>query len=81
MKGWSAYLGAAVVGFAVVEGGRALYRNRDKIKRECEQLWDEWERIRGAGSIKDFVGDLSIGNILSSVNSVRGLVGQLGQFK
>lgn len=74
MKGWSAYLRAAVVGFAVVEGGRALYRHRDKLKTECKRLLD-------AEGLKGLTSDLSLGKILNSVNSLRNVANQLGRFK
>ncbi len=74
MKGSLKYLEAAVIGFALLVGGRVLYDNRDRLKRS-------WRDIRKVEGLKDLTGDLSVGKILSSVGQIRNLANQFGHIK
>ena len=74
MKGLLAFLRVAVVGFALLAGGRALYRNRDKVK-------GNWKAIGGSEVLKGYAGRLSVGRLLGSAGSLKNLVGQVARFK
>jgi hypothetical protein len=74
MKGLLVFLRVAVVGFALLAGGRALYRNRDKLKGTMKAV--------GSGeALKSYADGFSVAKLLGSVGSVKNLVGQLGRFK
>lgn len=58
-----------VVGFALLVGGRVLYRNRDRLKRE----WRTSGRLKSLGNLS---ARLSPRGILGSVGPFRNLTGQ-----
>ena len=74
MKDSLAYLRAAAVGFALFAGGMALYRNRDRLKKN-------WKRVSSVENLKDLSGDLSVGKLVSSVGSIRELANQFAHLK
>jgi hypothetical protein len=74
MKGLLVFLRVVVVGFAVLAGGRALYRNRDKLK-------GSWRNSGGLKSLKSYANRLSLGKLLGSAGSIKNLVGQVARFK
>jgi len=68
------YLRAAVVGFALIVGGRALYENRDLLRRS-------WKSLGGLEWLKDSEGNLSVGKVLGSVSQIREIANQLSHLK
>jgi hypothetical protein len=74
MRGLLAVLKVVVVGFALLAGGRALYRNRDKVK-------GDWKKLGGFGGAKDLTGRLSASKLLGSVGSLKNLAGQFSRSK
>jgi hypothetical protein len=74
MKGLMVFLRVAVIGFALLAGGRALYRNRDKLK-------GGWKAIRGGEVLKGYADKLTVGRLLGSAGSLKNLVGQATRFK
>ena len=74
MKGLLVFLRVAVVGFAVLAGGRALYRNRDKLK-------GDWRRVGGVEGLKSLPSKVTARNLLGSIGSIRNLATQYGRMK
>jgi hypothetical protein len=74
MKGLLVFLRVAVIGFAVLAGGRALYRNRDKLK-------GSWKSAGGVETLKNYTNRLTVGRLLGSAGSLKNLAGQLARFK
>jgi hypothetical protein len=74
MKGFLGLLRLAVVGFALVAGGRALYRNKDKLK-------GNWKAVGGVGGLKGYTDKLSVGKLLQSVGPLKNLVSQVTRLK
>jgi hypothetical protein len=74
MKELLAFLRVAVVGFAVLAGGRALYRNRDKLKRD-------WTSFGGFEGVKGLTDNLNVGKLLGSAGSFKNLASQFTRQK
>ncbi len=74
MKGLLVFLRVAVIGFAVLAGGRALYRNRDKFR-------GSWKSVGGVAALKGYTDRLTVGRLLGSAGSLKNLTGQLARFK
>ena len=63
-----------VIGFAVVAGGVAAYRYRDKLA-------GTWKSLKNIESIKGHAGKLSLGRISELVPPLKDLVGQYAHLK
>jgi hypothetical protein len=74
MKGLLVFLRVAVVGVAVLAGGRALYRNRDKLKGSLMAAG-------GASALKSYANRFSVARLLGSAGSLKNLVGQVARSK
>ena len=74
MKGLLAFLRVAVVGFALLAGGRALYQNRDKLK-------GEWKTLGGSEALRGVADNLTVGKLLGSAGSLKNLAAQLSRQK
>lgn len=72
MKGLMVFLRVAVVGFALLAGGSALYRNRDKLR-------DSWKSLGGVEGLRGLTSRLPMGRLLDSAGSLRSLAGQLSR--
>jgi hypothetical protein len=64
----------AVIGFALLAGGRTLYRNRERLR-------GDWKRFSGVKGLKGIGRRLSVGNLLRSAGPVRSLAGQFSRTK
>jgi len=74
MKGMLGLLKMATIVFALVAGGRALYRHKDK-------LIETWKTVGGVEGIKGYADKLSVSKLLESVGPLKGLVGQVTHLK
>jgi hypothetical protein len=74
MKALLGILKFAVIGFALLAGGRTLYRNRNR-------LGGDWMRFSGVKGQRGIGRRLSVSNLLRSAGPVRNLAGQFSRVK
>lgn len=74
MIGLRGLLRVAVVGFAVIVGGKALYQERDR-------LMTGWRDLVDGEKLKDLTEDLSVAKLLGLVGSLREYAGQFARLK
>ena len=77
MKGLMGFLKVGVIGFAVVAGGVAAYRYRDKLA-------GTWKNLKSIEGVKGHAGKLALDRIFGSVPPLkpfRNLVGQYAHLK
>ena len=71
MKWFLVFLRVAVVGIALLAGGRALYHNRDKLKRD-------WRTRVGSEGLRSLIGKLSMSRLRGHAGSFKALAGRRG---
>jgi hypothetical protein len=74
MKGMLGVLKFATIAFALVAGGRALYRHKDKVM-------ETWNALGGVEGIKGYADKLSVSKLLEAVGPLKGLVSQMTHLK
>jgi hypothetical protein len=74
VKGHMGLVKVGVIGFAVVAGGVAAYRYRDKLS-------GTWKSLKSIESIKGHAGKLSFDRISELVPPLKDLVGQYAHLK
>jgi hypothetical protein len=74
VKGYTGLVKVGVIGFAVIAGGVAAYRYRDK-------LTSTWRSLKSIESIKGHAGKLSFDRISELVPPLKDLVGQYAHLR
>jgi hypothetical protein len=74
MKGMLGLLKVAMIGFALVAGGRALWKNKDKVMKT-------WNTLGGVEGIKGYADKLSVSKLIETIGPLKGLVSQMTHLK